>query len=318
MLDRERIPMPAGSTLLIALAALLWGVDLLLRPLVLAAGWSPARVVLGEHLLLTLAFAVPLWQGRHALARLTRSEWSALLLVSWGGSALATWLYTQAFTLGSPLPAVLLQKTQPFWALGLAGALLGERRAPGFWLWCALALVGAVLLTGAASLPSAHDLHWQQAACALAAAALWGAATVGGRLLSRSLSPSVLAGARFALAVPVLAALALVTPPGHLLPPAPGFLSPALALLLIVLLPDLLGMRLYYAGLRETPASVATLAELCYPLSALVIGVGVQHAIVGPGQWTGLALLLTAVLGLGARPGVAIPQSPVPAPSRVS
>ena len=48
------------STLLIALAAMLWGGDLLLRPQALSGGWSPARVVLGEHLLLTLVFLVPL------------------------------------------------------------------------------------------------------------------------------------------------------------------------------------------------------------------------------------------------------------------
>ena len=56
----SRMPLSTPfSTLLIALAAMLWGGDLLLRPQALSGGWSPACVVLGEHLLLTLVFLVP-------------------------------------------------------------------------------------------------------------------------------------------------------------------------------------------------------------------------------------------------------------------
>ena len=76
---------------------------------------------------------------------------------------------------------------------------------------------------------------------------------------------------------------------------------------LIVLLPDLAGMVLYYFGLRGTTASVATLAELCYPLTSLAIGVFVLHTPMLPGQWLGLGLLLLAVLGLGQKPGVTAP-----------
>lgn len=291
------------SSVLVCLAAMLWGSDLLLRPGVLRAGWSPVWVVLGEHLLLTLAFAGALWRGRRALGRLTGRQWTALLCVAWGGSALATWLYTQAFTLGSPLTAILLQKTQPVFALLLAGWVLRERRAAWFWPWCVAALAGAWLLTGITTLPSVQDVGWRQAACALGAAALWGGATVAGRALSLTLPPSLLAGARFALALPVLALMAAFSRvPALTLSAGTG--HAVLFLLLIVLLPDLAGMGLYYIGLRETPASLATLAELCYPLTSLLIGLGVLHAHITRGQWWGLALLLVAVLRLSRQPDV--------------
>ena len=303
-------------TLLIAFAAMLWGSDLLLRPLVLHAGWAAARVVLWEHLLLTALFAVPLWRGRRALFALTGRQRGALLFIAWGGSALATWLYTTSFTLGQPLFSVLLQKTQPVFALALAGWLLKEKRAPLFWVWCVLALAGAYALTGIRTVPNWQDAHWQQAACALGAAALWGASTVAGRVLTPALPPAVLAGARFALALPPLLLLAL----------RKGGVSGALAqsdqghawlfLLLIVLLPDLLGMVCYYAGLRQTTASVATLAELCYPLSALIIGLTVQHAHLAAGQWLGLALLIGSVVHLGAWPQVvSAAHAPEPIPA---
>jgi drug/metabolite transporter (DMT)-like permease len=294
------------SPLLIALAAMLWGGDLLLRPAALSAGWSPARVVLGEHLALCVLFTPVLWRERRRLARLAPPQWGALLFVGWGGSALATWLYTKAFTLdfSHALTVVLLQKTQPLVAIALAGWLLGERRTWRFWGWGAAAM--AYLLIGFQRPPALTDIHTEQALLALGAAALWGAATVAGRSLTATLSPRLLAGARFALAVPVLAGLTLV-PTGTPTAPTHSASYAGLFLLLIVLLPDLAGMGLYYLGLRGTSASVATLAELCYPLTSLLLGLFVQHTPVLLGQWLGLALLLLAVAGLGRKPGVAAP-----------
>ena len=120
-----------------------------------------------------------------------------------------------------------------------------------------------------------------------------------------------MAGARFALAVPVLLALTLI-PNGTPAAPTHSVHFAAIFLVLIVLLPDLSGMVLYYFGLRGTPASVATLAELCYPLTALAIGVFVQHTAVSGLEWFGLALLIFAVLGLSRKPSVAAPPLEVP------
>ena len=297
------------SPFLIALAAMLWGGDLLLRPAALSAGWSPARVVLGEHLALSLLFAPVLWRERRQLTLLSSRDWAALLFVGWGGSALATWLYTEAFAVlpSQALTVVLLQKTQPLVAILLAGWLLGERRSWLFWGWGAAAMAGAYLLIGFQKPPSLGDIHTKQALLALGAAALWGAATVAGRSLTASLSPGLLAGSRFALAVPVLALLTLA-PTGTPMSPTHSAHYAGLFLLLIVLLPDLAGMGLYYLGLRGTPASAATLTELCYPLTSLFIGLFVLHTPVLVGQWLGLALLLTAVVGLGRKPGVATPR----------
>ena len=302
------MPTRVYSPLLIALAAMLWGSDLLLRPNALSAGWSPAWLVLGEHLLLSLLFVPVLWRERPRLGLLTKPQWGALLFVAWGGSAVATWLYTKAFTLdfSQALTVVLLQKTQPIVAILLAGLVLKERRQPLFWAWSVAAFAGAYLLIGFKSLPSLGDIHAEQALLALGASALWGAATVAGRSLTASLSPGGLAGARFALAVPVLLLLTLV-PNGAASPSVHSANFAALFLLLIVLLPDLLGMVLYYAGLRGTSASAATLAELCYPLTALGIGIFVQHTPVTPSQGIGLALLIFAVVGLGRKPSVVAP-----------
>jgi len=301
------------SPLFIALAAMLWGSDLLLRPNALSAGWSPAWVVLGEHLVLAVLFLPVLWNERQKLAVLSKRQWAALLFVGWGGSALATWLYTKAFTLDftHALTVILLQKTQPIVAILLAGVFLKERRQPLFWAWGIAAFAGAYLLIGFKAPPSLSDIHAEQALLALGASALWGAATVAGRSLSASLPPGGLAGARFVLAVPLLLLLTLVpngapSAPTHSVPFAASFL------LLIVVLPDLSGMVLYYFGLRGTSASAATLAELCYPLTALAIGIFVQHTHVTAGEWLGLTLLLVSLVGVSQKPSViaSAPEKP--------
>ena len=296
------------SPFLIALAAMLWGSDLLLRPGALSAGWSPAWVVLGEHLWLSVLFLPILWRERRRLVGLNKTQWAALLFVSWGGSAVATWLYTKAFALdfSHALTVILLQKMQPLVAILLAGLLLRERRTLTFWGWCLAAFAGAYLLIGFQKPPSLADVHAKQALLALGAAALWGAATVAGRSLTTALSPGGLTGARFALAVPVLLGLTLVPTEAPSVP-THSIHYAALFLLLIVLLPDLAGMALYYFGLRGTPASAATLLELCYPLTSLAIGVFILHTPMLPGQWIGLGLLLLAVLGLGQKSGVTAP-----------
>ena len=292
------------SPWLIVLAALLWGSDLLLRARVVQAGWSAADIVLAEHLILTVIFIGPLCSGWRRLAALTRRQWAALVFVGVGGSALGTWLYTMAFTLdfSRALTVVLLQKTQPVFALLLAATVLKERRSRAFWGWCVLALSGACLLVVADKDFGPQLLsrvRLEQALLAVGASAVWGAATVVGRPLSVLLPPTLLSGARFALALPVLGFLALFAA----VPPA-GARTPQIAglLLLIALVPGLLGMGLYYRGLRVTTASVATLAELCYPLTSLLIGVIVLHAPMTWGQWSGLALLLTSVLALSRKP----------------
>jgi len=72
-------------------------------------------------------------------------------------------------------------------------------------------------------------------------------------------------------------------------------------LALLALFPGLLGLTLYYIGLRSTPAARATLAEMAFPVTAALIGVGVLGARLSPTQWLGLAVVVVSVTALGLR-----------------
>jgi DME family drug/metabolite transporter len=299
-------------------AAMLWGTDLVLRPPVLALGraagnLSSATLVLDEHILLFLIFLPILILTRKSWGKLNAAEWGAMLFIGWGGSAIATVLYTQAFMSGNPVTVMLLQKTQPLFALVLAGVVLKERRMPWFWLWAAVALTGTILLifgdhtvgtlasqfaSGTAGMPL------KSRACALGAAALWGTGTVVGRKMTARLPAGAIAGWRFTLAIPLL--LVMIAFSGGFHAAAPLTQTESLYVLGIVLIPDVIGMSLYYIGLRATPASIATLAELAYPATALAIGFFTGQTALSILQWFGFAVLCVSVYAMQTTRAVSV------------
>src|SRR5918993_545153 len=135
-----------ASVLLVAVGAAMWGTDAILRvPLREVA--SPSQIVLLEHLVL-LVYSVPaVVLGWRFFRGLGVAQWISLLVIGWGGSALATLLFTQAFAVGNPTVVILLQKTQPLFAIVLAAVLLRERLGWAYWPCFAVAMVGAYLIS---------------------------------------------------------------------------------------------------------------------------------------------------------------------------
>jgi drug/metabolite transporter (DMT)-like permease len=73
-------------------------------------------------------------------------------------------------------------------------------------------------------------------------------------------------------------------------------------------------MFVYYYGLRWTPAVLATIAELAYPVAAVLIGYFKFHQTLTGWQWFGVALTSAVVALLPARPRAAVDPASAPAP----
>jgi drug/metabolite transporter (DMT)-like permease len=251
-----------------------------------------------------LLYSVPaVVLGWASLRRLRASGWLALLVIGWGGSALATLLFTAAFVAGDPTVAILLQKVQPLFAIGLAHVLLGERLRLAYWPLFAAAMVGAYLVSFGNLGPFAA-LGSDAASgtlLAVAAAALWGASTALGRFVLLDVPFHALTGARLLLAVAPLAAIALAQ--GAFGDLGAGFVSQPVRLLLIALIPGLLGLLLYYRGLSSTRASHATIAELAFPATAVALNWALLGVGVNAGQVIGFVLLWSAIYALGRLAG---------------
>ncbi len=120
---------PIAGIALVAAGAALWGTDAAFRkPLV--ESWSPWTIVLYEHVILVAIVAWFVIRNRARLRGLERATWLSLVWIAWGGSALATLAFTTAFEYGNPDTIVLLQKTQPLWAIGAAAVVVREVPRP--------------------------------------------------------------------------------------------------------------------------------------------------------------------------------------------
>src|SRR5205814_1015581 len=202
---------------LVAVAAAMWGTDPIIRK-TMSFTTSATTIVFGEHVIL-VALTLPLLLP--ALRAVFRAGWryvAAAVVIGAGASAVATILFTDALIGHSDfLTPVVIQKVQPFVAVGGAALLLGERPRPRFAWFFLPALAGFWLVNQAHPLaPSANGTV--VIAEATGAAVLWALGTVLGRYLSRKLEFQ-----HIVTLLPVQRRRVVAEPPPELLPaPAAG------------------------------------------------------------------------------------------------
>ncbi|WP_411830338.1 DMT family transporter [Paenibacillus alba] len=279
----------------VAVGAALWGMDPLFRILLLKS-FTSAQIVFLEHLLLA-CYALPvLLKHRKTLAgKLTLAVIGALLFISWGGSAIATVLFTAAFAHGNANAILLLQKLQPLFAIILARVLLKETLPSKFFIYILAALLGTYLLTFGLHTPEMglKDLGTMSCLFSILAACLWGGSTVMGKfLLQKNIDFPVVTSLRFLLAIPLLSVVLLMSGDvWHLNGTGKEVTMIAVNLLFQAFFPGLISMLFYYKGLSTTKAFFATLAELAFP----AIGICMNWLVFGQkltlGQLLGFILI---------------------------
>ncbi len=302
-------------TWLVALGAGLWGTDALFRQS-LARQVAAPTLVFAEHLVLVLVLLPFLPRSLRAFRRADLRTKVAVVAIGAGASAVATTLFTLAFTMSSAhgdfVTPVVVQHLQPLFAITGAVSLLGEKIRTRFVFFAVPAIVGVWLL----AFPDPLDVTIARlgvALLALGAAVLWAGGTVLGRLVATQLEPVELTTLRFAFGLP--AAAVIVTASGNTFW-VPD-LSSGAAVVGLALVPGLLAMVLYYVGLRRTAAARATLAELAYPLIGAIVGIALGTGPSGSltwSQWVGALVIALAVTGLSWHEARARVQAIRPAP----
>ena len=293
-------PTSGRSFGLVVLGAAMWGTDPLFRS-GLTTDIPASTIVLVEHLL-PVAIVLPLVvRGlRRAWRTFEARDWLTLGVLGVGSSALATVLFTMSFAIAfahhSATTPVLLQQIQPLIAIAAAWLLLRERPRLLFVPFLVAGLVGAYLVAFAHP-TEIGALEWESALLAVGAATLWGLGTVLGRRLSAKVPFGELTALR--LVVGLVAAAAMAISRNEVWPLAHLDAKTVLALVALALVPGLFSLLVYYRGLRGTPASAATLGELGFPLTALIIGFVALHDSLSLTQWAAAALLTATITVMG-------------------
>ncbi len=267
----------ALNSLFIIFAAFLWATDSFFRYPLLGRGFSSASIVFTEHLIALFFLIVFVSYKKIKIFKLQKKEWLSLCFIGLFSSALATVLFTMSFNYGNPSVSILLQKFQPLVVIFCGAVFLKEKLTRSFYVYASLAIGAGFFLSFPDlnfSIFSEQKNTWEilrPAALAISAAVLWALGTVVGKNVLKSVQPSVVVFWRYFFGLFGVVLIGLVQGQSinsiDLFSEAKNIQS----LMYMSLIVGLFSMVLYYQGLKTVKASVATLLELIFPVTSVMI-----------------------------------------------
>jgi drug/metabolite transporter (DMT)-like permease len=286
------------APILVIIAASLWAVDgIVLRPSLYSL---PVPLVVLIESSIVAVLLTPFFINKFSsLKHLKRKDWLAFLGVALLGGAIGTMAITKALfyvNFVNLSVVILLQKLQPVFAISLATIFLKEKLPKEFFLWSALAIVGAYFMTFGLSAPnfSTGDKTTIAALFALLAAFSFSSSTVLSKRALRNVDFGMGTYLRFLFASIIMMIIAATT--GDILSAAEVSTKQIIIFLIIAFTTGGAAIFLYYYGLKKISASVASICELAFPLTAVVLEYFVHGNILSPIQWIGAAVLLISIL----------------------
>lgn len=286
------------SALYVSLAASLWAFDgIIFRPFLF--NLPVPLVVFIESLIVTIVLSPLLFKYRLALKRLKLKDWLSFLGVAVLGGAVGTMAITKALFYVNFINlsiVVFIQKLQPIFAIALATLFLKEKLTPKFILWASTAIIGAYIIAFEFNLPlmGTGEKTFEATLFALLAAFSFGASTVLSKRALRNVSFEVGTFLRFSITAIILSFVVLTTASYESIPHISE--SQLLVFFLIAFSTGGPAILIYYYGLKNLNASVATICELVFPLTAVLLEYIVYGKIFSPVQWIGAVLLIASIL----------------------
>ncbi len=255
-------------------AAMLWAIDsAVLRPSLY--GLDSFIVVFSEHLIAFIFMFPLLMHEISELKKMRTSDWVTMFLIALFGGVIGTIAITEAFfgvfkyQLSNLSTVVILQKTQPVFAVLLARALLKEKIGRNFMIWFMTAIAGSYLLAFGLDLPRIEYKAFYVPVLAMLASVSFAAGTVLGRKILGRINSRVATYLRFGLTT--LITFILISFLGKLHMLSDLTIGNLWILLIIAFTTGGVAIMIYYFGLKRVPASRATIYELGFPVTALIL-----------------------------------------------
>ncbi|MCX6170804.1 MAG: EamA family transporter [Ignavibacteriales bacterium] len=286
------------APIFVIVAAALWGIDgIILRPALYSL--PVPLVVLIESSVVALILSPIFIRQYPKLKLLNRKDWLAFLGVALFGGAIGTMAITKALFYVNFVNlsiVILIQKLQPVFALTFAAFILKERLPKIFFFWAALAVIGAYIMTFGYSLPvlDTGNKTLIAAGLSLIAAISFSSSTVFSKRALRNVGFELGTYLRFLLSAIIM--LVIASSMGDIKNIVNVSSTQWWIFLLIAFTTGGAAIFLYYYGLKKITASVATICELAFPMTAVVLEYFIHGNILNPVQWMGVALLIFSII----------------------
>ncbi len=281
----------------IVIAAVLWGLDGLLRSKLYAV--QPAVVVFGEHIIGLVLLSLIIVLKRHPidLSGFTKKMLFAALFVSLFSGLIGTLAFTSALARVNYIPfsiVFLIQKIQPLFTISAAYVFLREKPSKYFFVWALVAISAGIFMT----FPGGHVTIDPQspytiaAGLALIAAISWGVSTIFSRYLLQRKSMVTVTFIRFALTAMITGVVVLASGSQNVLLTLSS--DQYVSLGLIACSTGMVALLIYYKGLQHVPAHISCILELAFPITGLVID-AVHGAYLLPSQYVAALVMVIAM-----------------------
>jgi drug/metabolite transporter (DMT)-like permease len=282
----------------VSLAASLWAFDgIIFRPHLF--NLAVPLVVFIESSIVTIILFPIIIKHKNYLSKLNLKDWLSFIAVAIFGGAVGTMAITKALFYVNYVNlsiVVFIQKLQPVFAISLAAILLKERLSKSFIIWSSIAIIGAYIIAFGLNLPviGTGTKTFEATIYALIAAFSFGASTVFSKRALRNVSFELGTYLRFAITSVVMFIIVLISSSYE------SFydisISQVIVFFLIAISTGGPAILVYYYGLKNLNASVATICELMFPLTAVILEYLVHDKILSPVQWFGAILLIISIL----------------------
>ncbi len=286
------------APLFVIIAAALWGFDgIVLRPALYSL--PVPLVVFIESTIVALLLSPIFIRQYSKIKTLSKKDWLAFFGVALFGGAIGTMAITKALFYVNFVNlsiVILIQKLQPVFALSLAGILLKEKLPKIFFLWAFLAVTGAYFMTFGFSLPNflTGDKTLVAAGFSLIAAVSFSSSTVFSKRALRDVGFEMGTYLRFLLSAVIMVVIATLMGDIKTITNVSSYQW--MIFLIIAFTTGGAAIFLYYYGLKKITASVATICELAFPLTAVVLEYFLHGNILAPVQWIGVAVLIFSII----------------------
>ncbi len=284
----------------ICVAATLWGLDgVVLTPRLYRL--DIGLVVFIFHALPFLLMNLFFYKEYKHLRTFTKGDILLFFLLSLLGGAVGTLAIVKALFLvnfKALTVVVLLQKLQPVFAITLAALLLGEKLKRNFLLWSSLAITAGYFLTFGFHLPDieTHGNTALAAGFSLLAAFAFGSSTVLSKRVLQKFNFLTATFYRYAFTSLIMLLYVISSGTLKVVPDITGF---QWTIFIIIGVTTGSGaIFLYYFGLKRIRAMLATICELCFPVSAILFDYLVNDRVLSPLQWISAGVLIFAILKL--------------------